>query len=78
MRQSLHMVCFCVTFTLVVDCGVLDNPANGRIDVSQTSFGTTATYSCNSGFVLVGKATRTCQANGKWSGVAPTCSKSKS
>ena len=38
-----------------------------------TTFGETATYSCDTGFTLIGDTTRTCQATGLWSGNAPTC-----
>jgi hypothetical protein len=59
-----------------VDCGSLGTIANGTISTSppaSTTFGTTATYACNSGFSLSGTATRTCQASAAWSGTAPTC-----
>ena len=35
--------------------------------------GDRASYTCNSGYELVGQSTRTCQSNGQWSGDAPTC-----
>ena len=35
--------------------------------------GDTATYICDSGFSLVGPATRTCGADGAWSGSTPLC-----
>ena len=58
----------------VVDCGSLTDPANGQVDLtSGTTFGQTATYSCNTGYNLVGDSTRTCQATGVWSESAPTC-----
>ena len=57
-----------------MDCGSLTGPANGQVDLtSGTTFGQTATYSCNTGYNLVGDSTRTCQATGVWSGSAPTC-----
>ena len=57
-----------------VDCGTLPNPANGRVDnTAGTTFGQTATYSCNTGYNLVGNSTCLCQATGVWSGSAPTC-----
>ncbi len=40
---------------------------------SGTTFGNTATYSCDGGHILVGPNTRTCEANGNWSPDAPTC-----
>lgn len=56
-----------------VDCGALMAPTNGMVTAPTTTLGSTATYSCSSGFVLMGGRTRTCQADGAWSGSAPTC-----
>ncbi len=33
----------------------------------------TATYTCNTGYNIVGDMTRTCQDAMLWSGAAPTC-----
>ncbi|XP_060565067.1 fibropellin-1-like isoform X2 [Ruditapes philippinarum] len=56
------------------DCGVLTNPANGNVDISSgTSYGNTASYSCDAGFELNGVLQRTCQADSSWSSSAPTC-----
>ena len=60
--------------SIVVDCGSVTDPANGQVShTSGTTFGQTATYSCNTGYNLVGDSTRICQATGQWSGSAPTC-----
>ena len=57
-----------------VDCGTLPTPANGQVNqTAGTTFGQTATYSCNTGYNLVGDNTRTCQATRNWSGSEPTC-----
>ena len=57
-----------------MDCGSLPDPANGQVDHrAGTTFGENATYSCNTGYNLVGDSTRTCQNTGNWSGSAPTC-----
>ena len=57
-----------------MDCGNLTHPANGQVNLTAgTSLGQTVTYSCNTGYNLVGDSTRTCQATGNWSGSAPTC-----
>ena len=57
-----------------MDCGSLTDPANGQVDLtSGTTFGQTVTYSCNTGYNLVGDSTRTCEGTGEWSGSAPTC-----
>jgi len=63
-----------IFFQTVVDCNALNDPANGQVNhTSGTTFGETATYSCNTGYNLVGDNTRTCEATGNWSGSAPTC-----
>ena len=54
-------------------CDVLDPPQNGRVNINSFTIGSTATYSCFPGFTLVGQDTRTCQANGVWTGSAPFC-----
>ena len=57
-----------------MNCGPLTDPANGQVSHPDgTTFGQTATYSCNTGFNLVGDSTRMCQATGMWSGSEPTC-----
>ena len=54
-------------------CPDLTDPANGMVVMAGSSVGDTATYSCNSGFELVGIQTVTCQADGMWSDPPPTC-----
>jgi hypothetical protein len=57
-----------------VDCGGLPAPGQGSVSTAAgTTFGATATYSCEPGYGIVGGASRTCQASGNWSGNAPTC-----
>ena len=57
-----------------MDCGTLTNPVNGQVNHTfGTTFGQTATYSCDTGYNLVGGTTRTCQATGVWSGSTPSC-----
>ena len=60
-----------------MNCGTLTNPVNGRVSHSGgTTLGQIATYSCNTGYNLVGGSTRRCQARtttGFWSGSASTC-----
>ena len=58
----------------VVNCGTLTDPANGQVShTTGTVFGQRATYSCDTGYNLVGDSTRICRATGVWSGSAPTC-----
>ena len=57
-----------------MDCGNLHNPKNGQVNhIGGTTFEQTATYSCDTGYNLVGSSDRTCQATGVWSGSAPNC-----
>ena len=55
-------------------CGGLAAPANGEVSVSGLAIGSVATYSCRTGFLLVGGAKlRVCSVGGVWSSVAPVC-----
>jgi CUB/sushi domain-containing protein len=56
-----------------VDCGALAAPANGTASGSGTTFGSSRSFACNNGFVLQGSASRTCGADGQWSGTATSC-----
>ena len=56
-----------------MDCGPLDDPANGEVSVSGTIFNSTATYSCNTGYTLTGDDMRMCLETGFWSDSEPTC-----
>ena len=51
-------------------CATPEDPADGTGSV--TVQGSTATYTCKSGFTISGPSTRTCQ-NNQWSGTPPTC-----
>lgn len=54
-------------------CETPPAPANGTVSTTGTRTGNTATYACSNGFTLSGSRTRTCQANGVWSGTPPSC-----
>ena len=57
-----------------VDCGQPDDPDdNGSVNVDTTTFGSTATYSCDDGYILTGSETVVCQADRSWSDTAPAC-----
>ena len=56
-----------------IDCGPLGHPDNGRMSLSGTTYNSVATYSCDSGYGLIGNNTRTCLGTGNWSGEEPTC-----
>ncbi|XP_065183994.1 MAM and LDL-receptor class A domain-containing protein 1-like [Sycon ciliatum] len=55
------------------DCQVLSPPALGSMTVNGLMFTNTTTFVCTSPYVLMGSAVRTCEINGQWSGVQPTC-----
>ena len=74
MISSIDVEIYMILLILAaVDCGNLTDPVNGQVTLTGTTFGQTATYSCNTGYNLVGDSNRTCQATGNWSGSAPTC-----
>ena len=56
----------------VIDCEAPPSPDNGHVGYSSTVFGSQASYSCNSGYELVGVQIRICQEDG-WSVSTPTC-----
>ena len=63
-----------VLLLTAVDCGTLTDPANGQVNhTAGTTFEQTATYSCDTGYNLMGNNTRTCEATGEWSWSEPTC-----
>ena len=45
----------------VVDCGSLEDPDNGQVNFSNTTFESTANYTCDLGYNLNGNITRTCE-----------------
>ena len=62
---------------VVMKCGSLSDVENGRVNVTDNTVGSIATYSCDHGFQLVGKSKRTCLSSGVWSGNEPNCNKSE-
>ena len=57
-------------------CPCPSPPNNGSINCNESHLagaGSIVTYSCNSGYYLLGSGRRTCQASGNWSGTTPTC-----
>ena len=59
--------------TAGVQCPVV-NLRNGQVDTTTDRFdGSIANYSCDTGFNLHGPSSRTCQENGTWSNLPPTC-----
>uniref|UniRef100_A0A8C4PVH3 CUB and Sushi multiple domains 3 n=1 Tax=Equus asinus asinus TaxID=83772 RepID=A0A8C4PVH3_EQUAS len=57
----------------IISCGELPTPPNGNKIGTQTSYGSTAIFTCDSGFMLVGSAVRECLSSGLWSGSETRC-----
>uniref|UniRef100_A0A672SDS5 CUB and sushi domain-containing protein 3-like n=1 Tax=Sinocyclocheilus grahami TaxID=75366 RepID=A0A672SDS5_SINGR len=54
-------------------CGDPGLPPHVRREGQSFIFKAEVTYSCSAPYVLVGSSTRTCQADGTWSGSQPRC-----
>lgn len=54
-------------------CPKLNYPQNGVVQVTGVKPGDKATYKCETGYILVGYSTLTCQQYGTWSSHPPTC-----
>ena len=49
------------------------NTTGLTINSPRITFGAVASYECSEAFQLEGVETRECQADGTWTGAAPTC-----
>ncbi|XP_032416301.1 CUB and sushi domain-containing protein 1 isoform X4 [Xiphophorus hellerii] len=58
---------------LPVLCGDPGSPGEGFREGNIFSYGSEVRFYCHSPYVLMGSATRLCQADGIWSGHQPTC-----
>ncbi len=56
-----------------VTCPTLVNPTDGTVTMSSNTEGSTATYSCNTGFGVNGVEMVTCASDSSWSADPPTC-----
>ena len=67
-----------ISILLVVtalSCGTPSSLSNGQRHYSNTTVGSTVTYTCNTGYrMTAGNSSRTCLFGGHWSGSHPTCS----
>lgn len=63
--------------TVAIDCDSLTDPENGVVvTTTVTADSLTASYSCDSGYELVGEMMRDCncqRTGGQWTGTAPSC-----
>lgn len=63
-------------FCRPVSCGQPPDIQNGNARYDSITFRSSATYSCNDGFSIVGSATISCGSNGHWEGPSPQCNRS--
>uniref|UniRef100_A0A3Q3X6W8 Uncharacterized protein n=1 Tax=Mola mola TaxID=94237 RepID=A0A3Q3X6W8_MOLML len=57
----------------VISCGEQPSPPSGKKIGSQTTFGATAIFTCDPGYMLVGSVVRECLSSGLWSGTETRC-----
>lgn len=57
----------------MLSCGAPKKIVNGTITGSRFQYKDQITYKCNPGSGLSGNDVRTCQLNGLWSGIDPSC-----
>lgn len=62
-----------MSLLLVISCGWLDHPTNGRKNGTTYLLGSTISFICNQGYELTGSKERICQVTGAWSGDTPSC-----
>jgi CUB/sushi domain-containing protein len=68
---SIHLPLSC--HFIAVNCGTEPNPINGQFSAQQTTLGSVAMYTCNTGYDLVGQESVMCQPSGEWSSSPPNC-----
>lgn len=73
MNNECFYECFLPLYFKVISCGELPIPPNGNKIGTQITYGSTAIFTCDSGFMLVGSAVRECLSSGLWSGTETRC-----
>ena len=59
---------------MISECELPSKPLQGSVTVTGTYFLDVATFSCDSGYDLVGSQELICENEGSWNGSNPTCS----
>ena len=73
-QLTIETLFFPLICPAAVGCCSLVDPLSGQVEFSNTTVGSTANYTCNRNYILSnGNRTRTCEANGYWSGSLPSC-----
>ena len=54
-------------------CGDPGTPNHGLINGTSFEYGDEVTFSCSTGYQLLGHSTLKCMASGKWYGTTPQC-----
>ncbi|KAM8868852.1 CUB and sushi domain-containing protein 3-like isoform 1-T1 [Spinachia spinachia] len=57
----------------IISCGDVPTPSNGKRIGTQTTFGASAIFSCDLGYVLTGSTVRECLLSGLWIGTETHC-----
>ena len=80
MENRVSTYCIIILFisilrtNVAIDCAPLNDPNNGQVDTSSgCAYGSTATYTCHTGYTLSGSQPRTCGADGNWTLTEPSC-----
>ena len=74
---TINKMCINNVLLTVVTCPSLTDPGNGEVSTSNNNYLSTASYTCNTGYILTPSdgGTRVCDTDGQWTGVEPTCSR---
>ena len=55
---------------------MLYDPLNGRVVFNSTSVGSSALYTCNDGYLLIGRESVICELSTmQWSSASPLCAR---
>jgi hypothetical protein len=64
----------CLCAVVVVDCGTTGQVVgHGRLSDTETTYLSTQTFTCNSGYISTGDVVIFCQANGTWTTAEMVC-----